>query len=97
MARAQLVAAAQQVANELRAMSDDHSLTLSIEELLLRLGADEARPVYRDRGAWASIQRGARDWDTIRRAGLVVNFWPDETGRPVETVTFRLDRFFDGA
>lgn len=29
-------------------------------------------------------------------AGLVVNFWPDETGRPVERVTFRLDRFQEG-
>jgi len=96
VARAKWVAAAQQLANELRAMSYDQSISLSIDQLMVRLGTVEERPVYRDRSAWASIQRGSRDWDAIRRAGLVVNFWPDETGRPVDTVTFRLDRFLEG-
>ena len=67
MARANWVAASEQIAGELEGLRHDQSLTMSIEELMQRLGADEDRPVYRDRGAWASIQRGDRDWDVTRR------------------------------
>jgi hypothetical protein len=76
-------------------MRYDQAISLSIDDLMVRPGADEDRPVNRDRGAWASIQRGASEWDAVRRAGLVINFSPDETGQPVETVTFRLDRFLE--
>lgn len=82
-----------QIFDELQHMRGDKSLTLSIEELMVRIGADTEKPIYRDRDAWIKIQRGDADWDGARRAGLVVSFWPDERGRPVEQVTYRIDEF----
>jgi hypothetical protein len=82
-----------QIFQELQQMRGDKSLSLSIEELMARIGADEEKPIYRDRDAWIKIQRGDADWDGARRAGLVVNFWPDERGRAVEMVTYRIDEF----
>jgi hypothetical protein len=82
-----------QIFSDLQQMHGDKSLSLSIEELMVRIGADEDRPVYRDREAWIKIQRGDADWDGARLAGLVVNFWPDEHGQPVQRVTYRIDEF----
>jgi hypothetical protein len=79
--------------DELQHMHGDKSLALGIEELMVRIGADVERPIYRDRDAWIKIQRGDADWDGARRAGLVVNFWPDEPGEPVQRVTYRIDEF----
>jgi hypothetical protein len=78
---------------ELQQMRGDKSLSLTIGELMIRIGADEEKPIYRDRDAWIKIQRGDADWDGARRAGLVVNFWPDESGRAVDRVTYRIDEF----
>ena len=42
-------------------------------------------------GFWNSCRREVQDWDTIFKAGLVIDFAPNEHER-VETVTFRLDK-----
>ena len=82
-----------QIFNELEGMPGDKFLSLSIEDLMVRIGADVEMPIYRNRDAWAKIQRGDADWDGARRTGLVVNFWPDEPGQPVQRVTYRIDEF----
>ena len=87
-----LARVAEQIAHDLRRLSYNQSLSMTIDEFFVRLGAED-RSVYHERGTWASIQRGTREWRFIRKAGLVVNFQPDATGAPVKQVTFRLDRF----
>jgi hypothetical protein len=82
-----------QIFIELEQMRGDKSLSLTIDELMARIGADVERPIYRDRDAWIRIQRGDAEWDGARRAGLVVTFWPDEHGEPVQRVTYRIDEF----
>lgn len=86
---------AREIAEELNRLSadgtSDRSIRLTIDELLARSGADHAPDGYRSRSYWASCQRGDRYWTTLRDAGLVLGFHPDERGEEVEWVTFRLD------
>ena len=86
------VQAAQRIADEIRERRHDQSLALSLADLLARSGADAEPDGYRSGSYWAATQRGDPDWRTFRDAGLVLGFDPDETGREVERVTFRLDR-----
>lgn len=88
------VALSARIAETLERMpTTNRSLRMPLDELLAMTGETVEPRNFRDRGTWAAIQRGGRDWDTTRRAGLVVNFEPDETGRRVEYVTFRIDQF----
>ena len=91
MPRANWVRVAEQIANQLRRLPGNQSLSMTIEELSSQLGGVE-RVVSSKHDTWDSIQRGTPEWNAVRKAGLVVNFWPDATGTPVKQVTFRLDR-----
>ena len=95
MPRADWVGLANQLAEEIRQLSYDHSIRLTLDEVLARSGADQEPSGYRTRGYWAQCQRGDPYWRGFRDAGLVINFEPDERGRDVEAVTFRLDRSRD--
>lgn len=86
---------ARDLAAELRMLTYDISIRLSLDELLRRSGASREYDGFRSRSHWAACQRGDPDWRGFRDAGLVINFVPDERGREVEVVTFRLDRSRD--
>jgi len=90
------VQVAGEIVEELRGLTEggarDQSVRLSLDELLARSGADSEPDGYRSRSYWAQCQRGDPYWTTLRNAGLVLNFDPDERGVEVENVTFRFNR-----
>ncbi len=73
--------------------ANNRQVRMRIDVLFARTGALQEPIDFRHRAFWASIQRGGNDWDMVRRFGLVINFEPDESGRPVEFATFRLNQF----
>lgn len=97
MPRSNWVRLAEELVAELDALQHDQSIRLSLDEILVRAGGDKEPDGYRSRGYWASTQRGDQYWRGFRDPGMVINFVPDETGRDVEFVTFRLDRMPRGA
>lgn len=92
MPRADWVTLARSLAAELETIRHDQSIRLSLDDILQRSGADAEPDGYQTRSYWASTQRGDPYWRGFRDAGLVISFWPDERGRDVEFVIFRLDR-----
>lgn len=95
MARGDWVGLARELVTELQALNHDRSIRLSLADILVRSGATAEPDGYRTRSYWAQTQRGDPYWRGFRDANLVINFEPDERGRDVEFVTFRLDRSRD--
>jgi hypothetical protein len=93
MARADWDAAAAEIMRRIQAQGRDKSLRTSLDDLLALLDPDNEPSEFRTRGQWASLQRGDQYWIAFRKAGLVLGFEPDETGRDVESVIFRIDRW----
>lgn len=83
---------AEELSRMLAERTPDQSVRLTLAELLARSGADQEPDGYRTRSYWAQCQLGDRYWTTLRDAGLVLSFHPDERGEEVQWVTFRLDR-----
>ena len=53
-------------------------------------GTHESLRSLQSQGFWNSCQRGVTDWDTLTKAGFVLDFVPTANGK-VESVTFQLD------
>lgn len=66
----------------------DGQVTMTIDEIIQETGTTDQ--TIRDRGTWLAVQRGDKYSDTLTNAGLAIDFHPNERGKPVETVTFRL-------
>jgi hypothetical protein len=90
--RANWVRAASGITELLGQQRHDQSMRLTLDELFERLGGDTEPGDFRTRSFWASEQRGDESFTAFRDAGLALGFEPDETGVPVERVTFRLDQ-----
>jgi len=86
---------AQEIALEIPGTRDG-SRTLTLTELFARSGGQREPKAFRTRSYWAAEQRGEPGASASRNAGLVLGFLPDETGRRVLSVPFRLDLLRQG-
>jgi hypothetical protein len=92
MAKTDLARVADEVVQEIQARRTEQAVRLAPYELLKRSGIATEPDRYRTREFWVLAQQGDRACREFRDAGLVLNFEPDEAGREVQFVTFRLDR-----
>jgi hypothetical protein len=92
MAQADWARMANEIVREIQARRTEQSVTLSPYQLVKRSGADSEPDQFRSREYWVLTQQGDPACRAFRDAGLVLNFEPDEAGREVQFVTFRLDR-----
>ena len=80
-----------EIADELRTQPNLAAVRYSLQELFTRSGGDDSPADFFDRGFWSNNQRGVPAYTTLRDAGLVVGFEPDEQGLAVTHATFRLN------
>ena len=85
MAHTEWLQFARQLAQRVRYEGD---LTLSVDDIMTATRVTDSS--IRGRSFWRSNQRGLEECDAFTRAGLALDFRPDDIGEPVQFVTFRL-------
>ena len=85
MTRGDSVTFAQEIARRVRI---DGEVTLSVDGIIA--GTRTTDRSVRGRSFWRAAQRGDKFANAFANEGLVIEFRPDQPGKSVEFVTFRL-------
>lgn len=85
MARGNWIAFAEGLVERVR---KEGPVEMSVDEIVEATGTRDKS--VRQRDWWLASQRGDQHADSLTRYGLKIEFRPDEAGREVEQVTFRL-------
>lgn len=65
-------------------------LQIPVETIHADSGTNESLDALRSAGFWNAVRDRKKDWDTLPRNGILVDFEVNAAGR-IDEVTFRLD------